>query len=141
LPQIFFYYINKNAYFYENLTMRKLLLFALIFISAKLGFSQTLTPEEAAKHVGDSVKVCGKIYGGRFFETSNGTPTLLNMGAAYPASPITIVFYSEVRSKMNSSPEIELKDKNVCVSGKVTLHKEKPQIVIYNASQLEVTSK
>jgi hypothetical protein len=121
--------------------MRKLILFALIFISAKSGFAQTLTPEEAAKHVGDSVKVCGKIFGGRFFETSNNAPTLLNMGAAFPASPITIVVYGDLRAKMGYAPEVQLKDKNVCVSGKVTLHKERPQIIIYDAAQLEVGAK
>jgi hypothetical protein len=118
--------------------MKKILLFTFVLLFTKSNFAQNLTPEEAAKHVGDSVKVCGKIFGGRFFETSNGAPTLLNMGAAYPASPITIVLYSDVRTKMGNAPEIELKDKNVCVSGKVTLHKEKPQIVIYNPSQLVV---
>jgi hypothetical protein len=121
--------------------MKKILLFILVLLFTQSNFAQTLTPEEAAKHVGDSVKVCGKIYGGRFFETSNGAPTLLNMGAAYPASPITIVLYSDVRAKMGNAPEIQLKDKNVCVSGRVTLHKEKPQIVIANAAQLEVSEK
>jgi hypothetical protein len=121
--------------------MKKLLLFTLILIFVKSGFSQTLTPEEAAKHVGDSVKVCGKIFGGRFFETSNNAPTLLNMGAAYPASPITIVLYNDIRAKMGYAPEIELKDKNVCVNGRVSLHKEKPQIVIYNVAQIEVSGK
>jgi hypothetical protein len=121
--------------------MKKLLTFALVFILAKSSFAQTLTPEEAAKHVGDSIKVCGKIFGGRFFETSNGAPTLLNMGAAFPASPITIVVYSDLRAKMGYAPEVQLKDKNVCVNGRVTLHKEKPQIVIYDATQLVVSEK
>ena len=121
--------------------MKKLLLFVLVIISAKYSFCQTLTPDEAAKHVGDKVKVCGKIFGGRFFETSNNAPTLLNMGAAFPASPITIVIYKELRTKMGYSPETQLKDKNVCVTGTVTLHKEKPQIVITDASQLEISEK
>ncbi len=121
--------------------MKKILFFVLVVIFTKSSFSQTLTPEEAAKHVGDSIKVCGKIFGGRFFETSNSAPTLLNMGAAFPASPITIVIYSDLRAKMGYAPELQLKDKNVCVTGKVSLHKEKPQIVIYNTTQLELSEK
>lgn len=121
--------------------MKKILLLAFVLLFVKNNYAQVLTPEDATKHIGDSIKVCGKIFGGHFFETSNGAPTLLNMGAAYPASPITIVLYNDVRIKMGYLPEIELKDKNICVSGKVVLHKEKPQIVIYNTSQLEVITK
>ncbi len=101
-------------------------------------FAQTFSAEQAAKKVGDSIKVCDKIYGGRFFETSNGSPTLLNMGAAYPASPITIMIPGDVRAKMGYAPELQLKDKNVCVLGKVILFKEKPEIIVYNISQIQV---
>jgi len=79
-----------------------------------------------------------KVYGGRFFETSNGSPTLLNMGAVYPASPITIMIPGDVRAKMGYAPELQLKDKNVCVLGKVILFKEKPEIIVYNISQIQV---
>jgi len=117
----------------------KKLYFLLSFIAiAGFASAQTFTPEEGAKHVGDSIKVCGKIYGGRFFETSNGSPTLLNMGAAFPASPLTIMIPGSVRSKLNYMPEAQLKDKNVCVRGHVTLFKERPEIIIYDISQLEI---
>ena len=118
--------------------MKKLyFLFSFIAFS-QLVSAQAYTPEEAAKHVGDSVQVCGKIYGGRFFETSIGCPTLLNMGAAFPASPLTIMIPGDVRSKMGYIPEAQLKEKNICVWGKVTLYKERPEIIIYNLSQLKV---
>jgi hypothetical protein len=120
--------------------LMKKLFTLLAFIGAvQFCAAQTLTPEEAAKHVGDNVKVCGKIYGGRFFETSNNSPTLLNMGAAYPNSPITIMLSLDVRNKLGYTPEQELKEKNVCVSGKVELFKGKPEIVVTDAAQLEVS--
>ena len=112
-----------------------LLLFTVSFYCAS---AQTFTAEQAAKKVGDSIKVCDKIYGGRFFETSNGSPTLLNMGAAYPASPLTIMIPPDVRAKLGSAPEQQLKDKNICVIGKVILFKEKPEIIVYNISQMAV---
>ena len=112
--------------------------FLLFTLSCNLVFAQKFSAEQAAKKVGDSIKVCDKIYGGRFFETSNGSPTLLNMGAAYPASPLTIMIPGEVRIKMGYAPEQELKDKNVCVMGRVILFKEKPEIVVYDISQLKV---
>ncbi len=112
---------------------------SLLFCSSFYFLSaQTLSAEQASKKVGDSVRVCDKIYGGRFFETSKGSPTLLNMGAAYPASPLTIMIPGEVRIKMGGLPEQDLKDKNVCVVGRVILFKGKPEIVINKLSQLEV---
>jgi hypothetical protein len=119
--------------------MKKILLLLSICFISKISSAQAHSPEDAANHVGDSIKICGKIFGGRFFETSNNSPTLLNMGAAYPASPLTVMIPGDVRSKMGYAPEVELKEKNVCVRGKIVLFKDKPQIIIFNASQLEVT--
>ncbi len=118
--------------------MKKIIFIIAIFLACKGSFAQTFTPEEATKHIGDSIKVCGKIFGGRFFETSNNSPTLLNMGAAFSASPLTIMIPGNVRVKMGYAPEIELRDKNVCVTGTVILFKGKTEIIVYNLAQLEV---
>ena len=118
--------------------MKKIFTLLLLPFSYCVVSAQTFSAEQASKKVGDSIKVCDKIYGGRFFETSNGSPTLLNMGAAYPASPITIMIPGEVRIKMGYAPEQQLKDKNVCVVGRVILFKEKPEIIIYNISQVSI---
>ncbi len=121
--------------------MKKIFTLIAFIGFAQFGFAQTLTPEEAAKHVGETVKVCGKIFGGRFFETSNNCPTLLNMGAAYPLSPVTIMLTLEVRNKLGYVPEQQLKEKNICVTGKVELFKGKPEIVVSDVTQLEVATK
>jgi hypothetical protein len=44
----------------------------------------------------------------------------------------------DVRMKLGYAPEQQLKDKNVCVLGKVVLYKDKPEIIVYSISQLEV---
>ena len=118
--------------------MKKFFTFLLFTVSYYFVSAQTFTAMQAAAKVGDSIKVCDKIYGGRFFETSKNAPTLLNMGAAYPASSLTIMVPGEVRIKLGYAPEQQLKDKNVCVVGKVILFKDKPEIIIYNSSQIAV---
>lgn len=122
----------------KTIAMKKLftfLFFTLLYFSVA---AQTFTAEQASKKVGDSIKVCDKVYGGRFFETSKDSPTLLNLGAAYPASPLTIMIPGDVRIKLGYAPEQQLKDKNVCVIGRVILFKEKPEIIVYNASQIAI---
>lgn len=100
--------------------------------------AQIFTAAQAAKKVGDSIKVCDKVNAGRFFKTLKDSPTLLNLGAAYPTSPLTIMIPGEVRIKMGYAPEQQLKDKNVCVTGKVILFLGKPIITVYNISQIAV---
>ena len=92
--------------------------------------------EEIGKHIGDSVKVCTKIYGGIFLERSKGTPTFLNAGESYPNNPLTLVIWSDVRKEFTEKPEEFFKDKMVCIFGKVELFKDKPQIVIQSKSQI-----
>lgn len=121
--------------------MKKIFTLIAFIGFAQFGFAQSLSPEDAAKHVGETVKVCGKIFGGRFFETSTNCPTLLNMGAAFPASLLTIMITLDVRTKLGYMPEQELKEKNICVTGKVEMFKGKPEIVVNDVSQLEVTTK
>jgi DNA/RNA endonuclease YhcR with UshA esterase domain len=93
--------------------------------------------EELKDHIGDSVKVNGKISGARYLETAKDSPTFLNVGGVYPNQDLTIVIWGEVRKKMNYNPA---EKKNIggmaVVTGKVELFKNKPQIVINDPSQL-----
>jgi len=117
--------------------MKKAALLVIATLFSFASFAQTeIKLEEVGKHVGDSVKVCGKIYGGIFLERSSGTPTFLNVGGLYPNNPLTIVIWADVRKTFEQQPEEFYKDKNVCIFGKITLFKDKPQIVLYNKNQL-----
>ena len=109
------------------------------FLSASKVAAQTLIKvEELKQHVGDSVKLTTKIYSGKFLSQSTGTPTLLNAGGVYPNALLTLFISPEVRSKFKSAPEELYRNKNVVVSGRVILFKEKPEIIIYGVGQIEV---
>lgn len=93
--------------------------------------------EDVAKHVGDSVTVCGKVADMRYFENSKNKPTLLNMGAKHPNGLLTVVIWENTRALFTSKIE-DLKDKEVCITGRIILYKEKPEIVIDNPGQITV---
>ncbi|MBC7949361.1 MAG: hypothetical protein H7Y42_15855 [Chitinophagaceae bacterium] len=119
--------------------MRKCLTLVTALLSVTLAWSQKeIKIEEIGQHVGDSVKVCAKIYGGIFLERAKGQPTLINVGAAYPEAPLTLIIRPEVRKDFKSPPEDFYKDKHVCIMGKVELYRDKPQITIHNEDQLTV---
>ena len=111
---------------------------AALFITGITFAQKEIKLEELKDHVGDSVKVCTKIYGGIFLDRSKGTPTFLNAGGAYPDNPLTLVIWADVRATFKNKPEDFYKDKQVCITGKIELYKEKPQIVIHGEDQLAV---
>jgi len=97
-----------------------------------------ITPEEATQHIGQQVTVCGKVFGGKFLDKSNGTPTLLNIGAAYPDSPFTVVIFGSDRAQFSYKPEEYLDGKTICVKGKVKEYKGKAEIVVSNPDQIRI---
>ncbi|MEJ8841497.1 hypothetical protein WG954_03825 [Lacibacter sp. H375] len=111
--------------------MRILLIPLLLLFVAKKSYSQKVIPlEDINKHIGDSVTVCGKVSGVRFLETSKNTPTFINLGQAFPNHTLTIVIWSDVRKQFETVPEVLFKDKEVCVTGRIELFREKAQIVL-----------
>lgn len=107
---------------------------ALLCITAQA--QKEIKMEDIASHVGDSVTVCAKVYGGIYLERSS--LTLLNLGAAFPDAPLTVVIRQEARGKFKEAPETFYKDKEVCITGKVVLFREKPQIELYEEKQIVV---
>lgn len=117
-------------------------LLAIILFTAQVTFAQkTIDINEAINKVGDTVTICTKIFGGRFMENSKGSPTLLNAGASYPNSPLTVVVTGEARKLFDFKPEEYYKDKSICVTGVIELYKEKPQIVVTKTSQIVESGK
>ncbi|PZF74579.1 S1/P1 nuclease [Taibaiella soli] len=96
-----------------------------------------ISAEEAMQHIGQEVTVCGKVFGGKFLEKSNGTPTLLNIGAAYPNSRFTVVIFGSDRGLFSYKPEEYLDGKNICITGKVKEYKGKAEIVVSKPEQIK----
>jgi hypothetical protein len=118
----------------------KYTLICLFLFSAVIGHTQTtIKLEDVSKHIDDSVTVCGKVSSGRFIDQSSRKLTLLNVGAAFPNQVFTIVIDDNLRVQFDSAPETLFLDKDVCVTGKVTLYRDAPQIVIYRKDQIQIS--
>jgi hypothetical protein len=95
--------------------------------------------EEVKDHIGDSVKLSGRITGARYLESAKNAPTFINLGGAYPNQLLTIVIWSDVRKKMGYDPSDKKNEGGLAiVIGKLELYKDKPQIVIVDPSQLRI---
>jgi DNA/RNA endonuclease YhcR with UshA esterase domain len=115
----------------------KFLLIILLILAAFTGHSQTqINLEDVSKHINDSVTVCGKVASGRYMDQTNRKLTLLNVGAAFPNQVFTID--NDLRSAFETVPETFFLEKEVCVTGRVTLYRDAPQIIIYRKDQILV---
>ena len=119
--------------------MKKNILSLVVLIYGTHSFAQQkINADDAAKHESDSVIVCTKIFGARYFEGAENAPTLLNAGAKYPDAPLTVVIYRDSRPSFTNKPEEFYVDKNVCVTGRIVLYKGKPQIILTKQSNIVV---
>ncbi len=116
-----------------------LVLTMLAVTSFAVSAQTSITPQEASKHIGDTVTVCGKIFGGKYFDKSDKKITLLNMGAAFPMSPLTIVIDEENRKNFSKAPEEFYANKEVCIKGLVKEYKGKPQIFVIKEEEIALT--
>jgi hypothetical protein len=97
--------------------------------------SAKITAREAKDHVGETQTVCGKAVSTRYAPRSKGQPTFLNLDEPYPNEVFTILIWGDDRSKFGT-PETEYRDKNVCVTGKITSYRGTPEIVATQPSQI-----
>ena len=94
-----------------------------------------ITAAEAKDHVGEVRTVCGKVASTHYASGSKGQPTFLNLDEPYPKEVFTILIWGSDRAKFGA-PETKYKDARVCVTGKITSYREKPEIIATEPSQI-----
>lgn len=114
--------------------------FACLFVGGLLSINsslsaQTIPTDSVANYIGKTVKVCDKVYGTHVSKGEKKV-TSLNLGADFPNQKLTVVIFESDLAKFSYQPAIFLKDKNVCVTGKIMTYKEKPQIVLNDPANL-----
>lgn len=118
--------------------MKQILFTLFTFCIINMAVGQTsIRLDEVSTHIGDSVTVCGKVSGMRYFENSKDKPTFLNIGGKYPNQQLTVVIWESVRKLFTGKVE-DLGDKEICISGRIILYKERPEIVIDKPEQIVV---
>jgi micrococcal nuclease len=110
-------------------------LFVLIALPALA--QKRLTAAEAKDHIGEVATVCGKVVSANYAAGSRGQPTFLNLDKPYPQHIFTVVIWGENRA-MFGRPEVEYRDKQICVTGKIQSYRGVPQIEARSPNQIRV---
>lgn len=85
--------------------------------------------KDAAKHYGENVIITDKVYGFKDL----GSMVLVNVGGEYPDQLLTVVLRGDAKGMAQS-----INGKVIKVSGKLVEYKDKPEIVVTDASQIVV---
>jgi len=91
------------------------------------------TALEAQEHVGETATITGRVDG---VHRSGKGNILLNMGGTYPNQAFTA--FIPGKSARQFSDYQKYDGKTVAVSGKITLYRGKPQIVVTSQSQVSM---
>lgn len=108
-----------------------LTLFAVICAASITAQTSTYTAAEAGKHVGEIATVTDKVDG--VHQSGKGN-IFLNMGGKYPNQAFTAWIPSASAGQFSNPQQYE--GKTVAVSGKITLYRGKPEIIVTNVSQI-----
>ena len=88
--------------------------------------AQTVTPKQAADHIGQRETVCGKIASEHIAYRSRGTPTFINLDQPYPHQDFTIVIWGDNRASVGRLPT----SGDVCVTGLIKEYRGVPEIAL-----------
>ena len=112
-------------------TKTLLTLFAVVCAGSIIAQTSSYTAVEAAKHVGETATVTDRVDG--VHQSAKGH-IFLNMGGKYPNQAFT-AFIPSASAKQFSQPQ-QYEGRTVAVSGKITLYRGKPEIIVNSPSQI-----
>jgi DNA/RNA endonuclease YhcR with UshA esterase domain len=113
--------------------MRAFILALGLALTAAPALAQTIQPSEAKDHVGQVVTVEGTV--SNVHKVASGPATFIDMGGHYPNNVFTAVIFSSDASKF---PDVEtLNGKVVDITGRVTLYKGEPEIILNDPAQIK----
>jgi hypothetical protein len=104
-----------------------------------------MTTREAAKHIGEKVKVMGSVKKVSYITWEQGEPCFINIDQAFPNVIFNVVVFKEYQTKFNDLKTLE--GKKISVEGIVKMHHfegntmypptDYPQIEVQAVSQIE----
>lgn len=92
---------------------------------------------KAKSHIGETICVKGKVKASTYRNKSNGQPTYIDLGAAYPDdNRVTMVIWGEDRDKFTDNPESFYLGKTLLVTGKLYEYNNAVYIKVSSPKQI-----
>ena len=98
-----------------------------------------IPPETASRFIGQDGMVCGKVEKARYAEGSEGQPTFLHMGGAFPRHTFSARIPGSARGSF-SFDLLTLDGKTVCAIGKIARDASRAEIVVTSPSNVKLAN-
>lgn len=108
---------------------------AFVLFTLSCSAQKKIAAKDAAKHSGETLMICDKVYATEPVKGEN--LTLLYLGSE-TGQYLTALVKGPENAKFRWHPERDFKGRNVCLSGKIVDYKGKPAIYVTDASQLKI---
>ena len=125
-------------FWYKTYQMKICIALFILAFSYSAAAQKEISVEEAKDNIGETVKICTRIFNTKFEENAKGSPTFLYTSSRDSKATLSFVVWGEKRKDFDYKPEKDLKEREVCVTGKIELLKDKPIIVIDRQSQIDI---
>jgi hypothetical protein len=118
--------------------VKLLLLVAVLIGFISLTYAQeTITPEDAAKFIGQQKTVCGLVVNAHYETRIKGRPTILNLNKPYPKQVFSVLIWGSDRGKFDKPPETLYSGKKICVTGMIQSYRGGPGTIVRDPSQIK----
>lgn len=117
--------------------MKTIYFFLIIGISGFASAQQKLSKADLEKYLNKNVEYCDLV-ASTFVTKGKKKVTLLNMGENYPNHDLVVAIFEGDLKNFDYKPEEFLKGKEICVSGKLILYNDKPEIIVTKPSQIKL---
>lgn len=95
-------------------------------VMAAAGPAKVIDVKDAAQHLNETVTITSKVFGIKDVSSM----ILVNVGAPYPDSPLTVVLRGDAKS-------LNVDGKTITVTGQVIDYKGKPEIIVTDKNQVK----
>ena len=109
----------------------------IILLSQSINAQKLVPIDSVSTYVGQTIKVCDKV-AGTFVTKSDKPLTYLNLGADFPNAKLTIVIFQKDLVNFPLTPSDHYKGMNICITGELTIYKDRPQIIANRPDQIEI---
>ncbi len=104
-----------------------------------LAQQKMIPPEMASRHLGEDGMVCGKVEKTKYAEGTEGQPTFLYMGGAFPRHTFSARIAGSNRGKFKFPLET-LEGKDVCVIGKIQRDAARAEIEVASPAGVKLAT-
>jgi micrococcal nuclease len=108
----------------------------LLFVTTLSFAQEKVSLENIAQYEGKTVTICEKVQS--TFLSNKANTSMLNFGKAYPNQTFVVIIFEKDLVNFNYVPTEFLKEKTVCITGKVILYKGMPEIIVTDEKNIVV---